>query len=137
MFPGPDSFITPSWYPSKHETGAVVPTWNYIVVHAHGSVRVIEDAGWLRAHVVALTSRHEARREAPWAVSDAPADYIEKMVKAIVGIEMPIARLIGKWKLSQNRSEGDRAGVVDGLLREGSESASTMAALVKGAHVRP
>ncbi len=133
MFPGPDSFIRPSWYPSKHETGAVVPTWNYIVVHAHGSVRVIEDAGWLRAHVVALTSRHEARREAPWAVSDAPADYIQNMVKAIVGIEMPIARLIGTWKLSQNRSERDHAGVVDGLLREGSESASTMAALVKGA----
>ena len=130
---GPDSFITPSWYPTKQDTGAVVPTWNYIVVHAHGTVRVVEDASWLRAHVEALTTRHEASREAPWAVSDAPAEYIEKMVKAIVGIEMPIARLTGKWKLSQNRSERDHAGVVDGLLREGSESASTMAALVKGA----
>ena len=96
-------------------------------------MRVVQDAGWLRAHVEALTNRHEASREAPWAVSDAPADYIEKMVGAIVGIELPISRLIGKWKLSQNRSERDRAGVVDGLLREGSESASRMAGLVKGA----
>ena len=132
IFQGPDSFISPSWYPTKQETGAVVPTWNYIVVHAHGTVRVVEDAGWLRAHVEALTNRHEASREAPWAVSDAPADYIQKMVGAIVGIEMPISRLIGKWKLSQNRSERDRAGVVDGLLREGSESGATMAGLVRG-----
>jgi transcriptional regulator len=133
IFQGPDSFISPSWYPTKQETGAVVPTWNYIVVHAHGAVRVVQDASWLRAHVEALTNRHEASREAPWAVSDAPADYIDKMVGAIVGIEMPISRLIGKWKLSQNRSERDRAGVVEGLLREGSESASRMAGLVKGA----
>ena len=133
MFQGPDSFISPSWYPTKQETGAVVPTWNYIVVHAHGTVRVVEDAAWLRAHVEALTDRLEASREAPWAVSDAPADYIQKMVGAIVGIEMPIARLTGKWKLSQNRSERDRAGVVNGLQSEGSDSASTMAALVKDA----
>jgi transcriptional regulator len=133
IFQGPDSFISPSWYPTKQETGAVVPTWNYIVVHAHGTVRVVQDAGWLRAHVEALTNRHEASREAPWAVSDAPADYTEKMVGAIVGIEMRVSKLIGKWKLSQNRSERDRAGVVEGLLREGSESASRMAGLVKGA----
>ena len=87
--------------------------------------------GWLRAHVEALTNHHEASREVQWAVSDAPADYIEKMVGAIVGIEMPISRLIGKWKLSQNRSERDRTGVVEGLLREGSESASRMAGLVR------
>ena len=133
IFQGPDSFISPSWYPTKGETGAVVPTWNYIVVHAHGTVRVVEDAGWLRAHVEALTNRHEASRKEPWAVSDAPADYIAKMVGAIVGIEMPISRLIGKWKLSQNRSARDRAGVVEGLLGEGSESASRMAGLVKSA----
>ena len=132
IFQGPDSFITPSWYATKQETGAVVPTWNYIVVHAHGSVRIVQDAAWLRAHVEALTNRHEASREIPWGVSDAPADYIDKMVGAIVGIEVPIATLTGKWKLSQNRSERDRAGVVEGLQREGSESASTMAGLVKG-----
>jgi transcriptional regulator len=125
IFQGPDSFISPSWYPTKQETGAVVPTWNYIAVHAHGTVRVVQDAGWLRAHVEALTTRHEASRDTPWAVSDAPPDYIEKMVGAIVGIEMPIARLTGKWKLSQNRSERDRAGIVNGLLREGSESTAT------------
>ena len=136
IFQGPDSFISPSWYPTKHETGSVVPTWNYVVVHAHGRLTVIEDRDWLRAHVEALTNRHEEEREAPWAVSDAPADYIEKMVGAIVGIEMPIARLTGKWKLSQNRSERDRAGVVDGLTREGTESASTMAALVRGTFER-
>jgi transcriptional regulator len=136
IFQGPDSFISPSWYPTKEETGAVVPTWNYIVVHAHGTVHVVEDAGWLRAHVEALTDRHESGRDAPWAVSDAPADYIQKMVGAIVGIEMRIARLAGKWKLSQNRSERDRAGVVDGLLREGSASGATMASLVRGTMLR-
>ena len=131
IFQGPDSFISPSWYPSKLETAAVVPTWNYVVVHAHGHLRVIQDSVWLRAHVEALTSRHEQDRAAPWAVTDAPADYIQKMVGAIVGIEIQIARLTGKWKLSQNRSERDRAGVVDGLMGEGTESASAMAALVR------
>jgi transcriptional regulator len=131
IFQGPDSFISPSWYPTKRETGSVVPTWNYIVVHAHGRVRAIEDAEWLRAHVEALTNRHERAREVPWAVSDAPEDYIQKMLGAIVGLEMPISRLTGKWKLSQNRSEGDRVGVVDGLMREGTDSATTMAALVR------
>jgi transcriptional regulator len=136
IFQGPDSFISPSWYPTKAETGSVVPTWNYVVVHAHGRLTVIEDREWLRAHVEALTNRHEGARQAPWAVSDAPLDYIEKMVGAIVGIEMPIARLTGKWKLSQNRSERDRGGVVDGLTREGTESASTMAALVRSTFER-
>jgi transcriptional regulator len=132
IFQGPDSFISPSWYPTKRETGSVVPTWNYVVVHAHGRLRVIEDRDWLRAHVEALTNRHEEGREAPWAVTDAPADYIEKLVGAIVGIEMPVTRLVGKWKLGQNRTERDRAGVVDGLLREGTEPATTMASLVRG-----
>jgi transcriptional regulator len=132
IFQGPDSFISPSWYPSKRETATVVPTWNYIVVHAHGRLRVIDDPAWLRAHVEALTDRHEQERPRPWAVSDAPEDYIQKMVGAIVGLEMVITRLTGKWKLSQNRSERDRAGVVDGLLGEGSESAATMATLVRG-----
>ncbi len=136
IFQGADSFISPSWYPTKQETGAVVPTWNYIVVHAHGRVRVVDDADWLRAHVEALTDRQEAGREAPWAVSDAPVDYIQKMVGAIVGIEIPISRLVGKWKLSQNRSERDREGVVDGLLREGTETAARMASLVRNAMLK-
>ena len=131
IFQGPDSFISPSWYPSKRETASVVPTWNYVVVHAHGSVRVIQDADWLRAHVEALTDRHEQDRDVPWAVTDAPADYIQKLVGAIVGIEIPISRLTGKWKLGQNRTERDRAGAVDGLRREGTESAALLAALVR------
>ena len=131
IFQGPDSFISPSWYPSKLETAAVVPTWNYVVVHAHGHLRVIQDSAWLRAHVEALTNRHEQDREAPWAVTDAPADYIQKMVGAIVGLEIQVARLTGKWKLGQNRSERDRAGVVDGLIGEGTESATMMASLVR------
>jgi len=132
IFQGPDSFISPSWYPSKLETAAVVPTWNYVVVHAHGHLRVIQDPHWLRAHVEELTNRHEQDREAPWAVTDAPADYIQKMVGAIVGLEIPITRLTGKWKLGQNRTERDRAGVVDGLIGEGTESAEALAALVRG-----
>ena len=93
---------------------------------------MIHDSAWLRAHVEALTNRHEQDREAPWAVTDAPADYIQKMVGAIVGLEIQVARLTGKWKLGQNRTEQDRAGVVDGLRREGTESAEAMAALVRG-----
>jgi transcriptional regulator len=118
IFQGPDAFISPSWYPT--------------VVHAHGKVTVVEEAGWLRAHVEALTSRHEGGRDVPWAVGDAPEDYIRKMIGAIVGIEMPITRLAGKWKLSQNRSDRDREGVIDGLLGEGTAAATTMGALVRG-----
>jgi len=131
IFQGPETFISPSWYPSKKETAKVVPTWNYAVVHAYGRVRVIDDAVWLRAHVEQLTDRHEAERPAPWKVTDAPADYIETMLRGIVGIEIRIARLVGKWKASQNRSARDRAGVVDGLLQEPTEAAATMAELVR------
>jgi transcriptional regulator len=93
----------------------VVPTWNYVVVHAYGSLKIIEDADWLRAHVETLTNIHEAAVPEPWSVSDAPADYIQSMIKGIVGLEFSIERLEGKWKLSQNRSESDRRGVVEGL----------------------
>ncbi len=137
IFQGPEQFISPAWYPSKKETAKVVPTWNYAVVHAYGRMRVIDDAAWLRAHVERLTDRHEAERSAPWKVTDAPADYIEKMLQGIVGIEIRIARLAGKWKASQNRSARDRAGVVDGLTREGTEPAAAMADLVRAsdAHI--
>jgi transcriptional regulator len=131
IFQGPDSFISPSWYPSKRDTATVVPTWNYVVVHARGTIRVIQDASWLRAHVSALTTRHEHDRPEPWAVTDAPADFIEKLIGVIVGIEIPVTQLTGKWKLSQNRSERDRSGVVNGLLSEGTESSSAVAALVR------
>ncbi len=133
IFQGPETFISPSWYPSKKETAKVVPTWNYAVVHAHGHLRFIHDPVWLRAHVEDLTHRHEAERPVPWKVTDAPADFIEKMLGAIVGLEIPIARLVGKWKVSQNRSARDREGVVEGLSREDTDPAAAMAGLVREA----
>jgi transcriptional regulator len=133
IFQGPDTYVSPSWYPTKLETGKVVPTWNYAVVHAHGVPRFIDDRAWLRAFVETLTTRHESGRPAPWKVTDAPADFIDKQVGAIIGLEIPITRLIGKWKVSQNRPVQDRQGAVEGLLREGGESGAAMADLVRRA----
>jgi transcriptional regulator len=131
IFEGPQHYVTPAWYPSKEETGKVVPTWNYVVVHAYGTPRFIEDAGWLRAHLERLTDRHEASRPQPWQVGDAPEDYVQGLLKGIVGFEMPIARLSGKWKVSQNRSDADRKGVVDGLRATPSVDAAGIADLVE------
>lgn len=130
VFQGAQAYITPAWYPTKQETEKVVPTWNYAVVHAHGPLRVIDDPAWLRALVTRLTERHEAAMPTPWQVSDAPADFIDRQLQAIVGIEIPIARLVGKWKTSQNRSATDRAGVVQGLQAAGDAASLAMAALV-------
>lgn len=110
-----------------------MPTWNYAVVHAHGTLRVIDDRAWLRAFVEELTNRHEAERRDPWKVTDAPSDYIDRQLDAIVGLEIEITRLIGKWKVSQNRPDRDRDGVVEGLLQEGHDSAAAMADLVRRA----
>lgn len=115
IFTGPDAYITPEWYATKRETGRVVPTWNYVAVHAYGTLRLHEDAQFLQAHLHALTTRHEASRSQPWQVTDAPAAYIEQQLKAIVGIEMRIDRLEGKWKMSQNRPGVDIDGVIQGL----------------------
>ena len=125
MFLGPDAYVSPNWYATKRETGKVVPTWNYLAIHAYGRVEFFEDAERLRAIVTSLTQRHEGRREKPWAVSDAPEDYIKAQLRGIVGFRLPIDRLEGKWKLSQNRPEADRRGVVEGLEGEcgGPESA--------------
>lgn len=131
IFQGPEAFISPSWYPSKRETAKVVPTWNYAVVHAHGPLRVIDDPAWVRAHVEELTNGHESGRPAPWKVTDAPADYIDRLVGGIVGLEISITRLIGKWKVSQNRSESDRNGVIAALTREGNNMSAAMADLVR------
>ncbi|MCI0546878.1 MAG: FMN-binding negative transcriptional regulator [Candidatus Rokubacteria bacterium] len=131
VFQGPDRYITPAWYPTKQESGKVVPTWNYAVVHAYGPLRIIEDPGWLRALVERLTNRHEAHRTAPWQVTDAPAEYIEAQLRGIVGIEIPISRLTGKWKVSQNRGAADRQGVVQGLGALPDPEAAAMAALVR------
>lgn len=115
VFMGTQGYVTPSWYPSKRETQKVVPTWNYVTVHAWGKPRIVEDAAWLRRQIDELTRAQENKRPEPWAVGDAPEDYIAAQMKAIVGIEIPIERIEGKWKLSQNRPEADRAGVVAGL----------------------
>jgi transcriptional regulator len=118
VFQGPQGYVSPAWYPSKAEHGKVVPTWNYVMVQARGRLRAIEDKPWLHAFVTRLTTRHESKRSAPWAVSDAPAAYVEAMLGAIVGIEIVLSSLVGKWKVSQNRAASDRAGVAEGLLRE-------------------
>lgn len=115
MFNGPDAYVSPSWYPAKAEHGKVVPTWNYIAVHAYGRAEVFDDAERLRSLLAGLTERHEGPRPQPWAVDDAPQDYIAGMLRAVVGFALPIERLEGKWKLGQNRSEADRRGVHDGL----------------------
>jgi transcriptional regulator len=120
IFLGPHGYVSPGWYPSKTETGKAVPTWNYITVHAHGRMRLIEDADWLRAHVGALSDAHEAGRPAPWHLEDAPTGFINSLLRAIVGFELTVTRLEGKWKLSQNRSATDIDGVRDGLTRDGN-----------------
>ena len=132
VFQGPDVYVSPAWYPTKQETGKVVPTWNYAVVHAHGPLRVVDDPEWLRALVTRLTDRHEAGRAQPWRVTDAPADFIDGMLKGIVGLEIPITRLDGKWKMSQNRNAVDRAGVVQALRAAGDGASAAVADLVRG-----
>lgn len=112
IFQGPEGYISPSGYATKAEHGKVVPTWNYTAVHAYGRLRLIDDADWVLAQVAALTAAHEARLPQPWAVSDAPADYIAKMLGAIVGIEIPIDRLVGKWKVSQNQPAANQASLI-------------------------
>lgn len=131
VFHGPQTYITPSWYPGKHEHGMAVPTWNYVVVQARGRARVIEDRDWLLAHVSALTDAQEAAQALPWKVSDAPADFITRMLGAIVGIEIPVDSLTGKWKVSQNRNAPDRLGVVAGLMGRDDPQSAEMAALVR------
>ena len=130
IFRGADGYVSPAWYPAKREHGRVVPTWNYEVVHARGTVRWIHDAAALRALVSDLTDRHEAGRSNAWSLNDAPEDYIAGMLKAIVGFEVQITSLTGKMKLSQNRSEADRAGVVSGLAESADPRSSELAAQV-------
>lgn len=135
VFMGPQTYVSPSWYTTKQETGKVVPTWNYACVHVYGHIRVIEDRDWLLAQIRALTELEERDRPAPWSVDDAPPAFINAMVEAIVGIEIPISRIEGKWKVSQNRNEADRQGVIAGLMASGDETDRAMADLVAGAGV--
>ena len=137
IFQGPHAYITPAWYAEKQRSGKEVPTFNYAVVHAHGTLRAIEDAGWLLGLVERLTARHEADQAAPWRVSDAPADYIGKLLKAIVGIEIPLTRLTGKWKLGQNRSLADQATMAHGLALDHQPGAAQALGALIAANVTP
>ena len=132
VFHGPQAYVSPSWYPSKALDGKQVPTWNYATVHAHGALSAFDDPERLRAILHTLSERHEAHRPDPWRIDDAPPDYIDKLLAAIVGIELAVERWEGIWKVSQNRTDTDRAGVVQGLMAEGTRAAEDMAALVRG-----
>jgi transcriptional regulator len=131
VFQGQDAYVTPSWYATKRETGKVVPTWNYLMAQARGTPRVFEDADWLRAQIEQLTTEREAARPEPWAVGDAPADFLSAQMRAIVGVEIAVSDLTGKWKASQNRTPADRQGVIEGLGDD------PMAAIVRNAAPRP
>lgn len=130
IFPGPDAYVTPSWYASKAEHGKVVPTWNYVAVHAYGPIEFFEDEDRLRQAVTRLTDLHEGQRADPWAVTDAPEAFVRAQLKGIVGLRLPITRLEGKRKLSQNRPEADRRGVAEGLAQSEVESDREVARLI-------
>ncbi len=130
IYTGPEAYITPAWYPSKHAHGKVVPTWNYAVVHAHGTAAIVDDRDWLVRHVSELTDQQEAGAAVPWATSDAPGNFIEVLSRGIVGMRFTIDRLEGKAKMSQNRELPDRAGVVAGLKGRGTEADAKVADLV-------
>jgi transcriptional regulator len=132
IFQGPDHYVSPSWYPAKAAHGKVVPTWNYAIVQARGHARIIDDRDWLAEQINELTGTHEAGRTDPWHVSDAPEPFIEAQIKGIIGIEIDIVSLVGKWKVSQNRPGADREGVVRGLIDERTDAASIeMAEIVR------
>jgi transcriptional regulator len=128
VFQGPNAYISPSWYATKQETGKVVPTWNYSAIHAYGTLRIIDDAAWLRAQLGMLTADHEAAFAEPWAVSDAPADFTDKLIEAVIGIEISITRLQGKWKVSQNQPPRNQASIMQGLTENGQQDMAELVA---------
>jgi transcriptional regulator len=130
IFDGPEAYVTPSWYATKQETGKVVPTWNYIAVHAYGPVEFFEEPERLLEAVTRLTSKHEGVRAKPWAVADAPADFIASQLRGIVGVRIPVTRFEGKRKMSQNRPEADRVGVAAGLAASESPQDREVAPLI-------
>ena len=144
VFQGPQAYISPNHYPSKAVHHRVVPTWNYAVVHAHGTLQIEQDPAWVLALVTRLTHRHEAASARPWSVSDAPAEHVQRLLSAIVGIRIPLTRLMGKWKISQNQSEADRLGAASGLEQAAAQSSApelqpqlAMARLMRDHGVRP
>ncbi len=133
IFQGPSAYISPNWYPTKQDHHEVVPTYNYAVVHVHGPIVIHEDPKWLRGIVGKLTKALEASQPVPWKMADAPAEFLTGQIDHIVGIEVPINRIVGKWKTSQNRVLADRLGAIEGLRASGQERDSAMADLVEGA----
>jgi transcriptional regulator len=131
IFNGPQAYVTPAWYPSKKETGKVVPTWNYAVAHAQGNIKLIEDAQWLRSHVAQMTNIHEPTYQSNWKLDDAPEDYVQMMLKAIIGIEIEVKSLVGKFKLSQNRPAQDYAAVVETIEKSPQEVLQEMRKYMK------
>jgi transcriptional regulator len=134
IFQGPQAYVSPSWYVTKQETGMVVPTWNYAIVHAHGTLEAIDDPAWLRAFLHKLTNTHEAANAKPWSIADAPQHYIETQLRAIVGVKLTIKRLVGKWKMSQNRPAQDRLSVIQKFSAQGRDSSSAMAETMQKVH---
>jgi transcriptional regulator len=132
IFTASDAYVTPNWYPSKYETGKVVPTWMYAAIHAYGKAKFIDDAEWLRGFVTRLTDKHEARSAQPWKVTDAPADYVDGQLARIVGVELPISRLEGKWKFDQRSSQQDRVGILAGLEASGTPGNLEAAGVMRG-----
>jgi transcriptional regulator len=130
IFQGPQTYISPTLYPSKQTTGEVVPTWNYVVVHARGTLRFIHEVDWLRDFLATLTDEHEANRAQPWKMRDAPAEYLDTMLALIVGFEFSISSISGKWKLGQNRTSADRQGLVQGLQQSDDADARELAAML-------
>jgi transcriptional regulator len=130
IFQGPEAYITPSYYATKRENGKVVPTWNYVAIHAYGTLRLLTAKAELLDLVTQLTNHHETRRAQPWAVSDAPDDFVQGMLNGIIGFELTITRLQGKWKMSQNRPEPDRKGVVEGLIEDARPDVARVVAQV-------
>jgi len=131
IFQGPQGYVTPNWYPSKHQTGKAVPTWNYVAIHAYGTATTYDDREKLKAHLAALTNHFENSYAAPWKIEDAPDGFIDDMCRAIVGIEIEITRLEGKWKMSQNKSVTDARGVVNGLRAQGGDTSIAIADLIE------
>lgn len=126
IFLGPHAYVSPNWYPSKAQTGKAVPTWNYITVHARGPLRWVQDADWLHAHVASLSDAHESNRAEPWKLADAPANYVDALLRAIVGFELSITALEGKYKLNQNRDTADHDGAREGLMRDGRDDVARL-----------
>jgi transcriptional regulator len=134
IFLGPNAYISPSWYATKKESGKVVPTWNYVAVHAYGNLKIVDDTDWLRTQLETLTKQHEANLLEPWSIHDAPTEFTNKLMESIIGIEMRVARLLGKWKVSQNQPVPNKEGVVKGLQASNQLGSLEMAKLIKEAY---